>query len=66
MNGGRTYIYISVKGDQLIAPTADMNTDEVMNQIPVRPNCENENQLKGIYQEKQMGLWKKTKQKNYC
>jgi len=38
-----------------------MKPDEVMNLIPVKPIAENEDQFKGIYQEKLMGLWGKIK-----
>ena len=38
-----------------------MKPDEVMNLIPVKPIGENEVQIKGIYQEKLMGLWEKIK-----
>ncbi|MBA4409458.1 MAG: hypothetical protein C0397_08550 [Odoribacter sp.] len=38
-----------------------MRPDEVMNLIPVKPIGENEAQIKGIYQEKLMGLWEKIK-----
>lgn len=38
-----------------------MKPSEVMDLIPVKPIGENEDQIKGIYQEKLMGLWEKIK-----
>jgi len=38
-----------------------MNSEAVMDLIPVKPIGENEGQIKGIYQEKLMGLFEKIK-----
>ena len=38
-----------------------MKPAEVMDLIPIKPIGESEEQIKGIYQEKLMGLWKKIK-----
>lgn len=38
-----------------------MNTDDVINLIPVKPIGENEVQIRSIYQEKLMALWEKIK-----
>ena len=40
---------------------AGMKPEEVMNLIPVKPIGENEDQIKGIYQEKLLGLYQKIK-----
>jgi pyrroline-5-carboxylate reductase len=38
-----------------------MKAEEVMDLIPVKPIEENEDQIRGIYQEKLMGLFQKIK-----